>query len=153
MTDDAELIDDLIDKTMPRIDAIVVRVYEEADRYAEASLAQHGLTAAPLSPDIKRYIIEKAWWPALTDIAVEILRAVGDAAVGGDFVASASALGAIGAGLDDDDVRRMTGFDIGDVRPVIEAMTEAFLELCRERKLIEVEIDRSPVRIRAAVSA
>lgn len=150
---DRKLIDQLIDATLPRINALTTRTFEHATKEVNALDAIGSALGRPPpndplllpSPELLRSL----WSAALSDTAVSLLWGVADRAQNGEFMCTSQAIAAVVDGIDRNELARETGVAADDLRFVLREMGEALHQLTA-KSTVEVMIDRRSITLRGS---
>ncbi|HTK59637.1 MAG TPA: hypothetical protein VL283_00360, partial [Candidatus Baltobacteraceae bacterium] len=149
--DDRALIEALYDGTIPRIKDIRDAVSTQADEDLQAQIDAGewpmlaGLPNTPPDPAMEKELTRIVWSAPLTDMAVQLVRTAQGLAVNGTFIVDVASVAAVCAAMDDAELKRDTGIDEAHLRPVLEKMAEAFIEIVRKEGVIHIDIDRRPL--------
>lgn len=150
---DRDLIDAVVDGTFPKIKDIRDAVAAKADQELQEQIDQGdwpellGQKIGPSPPEREEELSKMVWASPLYDAVIQFLWSVLEKATDGEFVVDEASVAAASATLDEAEIVRGTGFDPSHVRPILEKLAEAFLEVVRTHGSITVSVDRKPIRL------
>lgn len=147
---DRELIEKLIEGTYARIEGIARSLWQQADAETEAGMKAQGLTPKPVAPREVGAALRQAWRAPLTDVAVHLLQAAAETAAGNEILIDDGSLSVICSSIPKDELRRLTGIPDQHIQWVLFSTAFALWEIVNMQASINVEIDRTPYRLRAA---
>lgn len=151
-----ELIQRVYDATITRIRDIDDFYRRAAAKELDEEIAAGnwpelvGVPHPPPDPAREAELTRLLWGAILSDITVSLLWAIAPQATDGEFAVNEASVAAACATIKDDELKRDTGLRDEHVRPVLEKVAEALIEVVRAHGTIEIDIDRRPYRLRAA---
>lgn len=156
---DRALIDLVRDAAIPHLKDIGDFYSREGEKFLEEEIAAgdwpelEGVPLGPLDPESEAIIAAVIWNASLTDICQSLLRTIVEQSTQpSHLVVSAASVAAACSAIDDAELRGHTGLQPEHVRPVLEKVGEALIEVVRAHCPIETVINRQPVSLWPQVS-